>query len=145
MQAGPSSLLIATLALGILVASLAVDALQTRKVWRVGYLSPGAVGVFESFRVALKELGYVEGQNLVIEERLAQEEGQLRELAADLVRLPVDVLVTRDTTAALAAKRVTTSTPIVMVLGSDPVALGLVASLARPGGNVTGVTALTLD
>jgi ABC transporter substrate binding protein len=143
MRVNPiARILTLVLSLG-LVAPLAVEAQHADKVWRIGYLSPGSVGVFESFRLALRQLGYVEGQNLVIESRLAEREEQLPDLAAELVRLPVDVLVTRDTSSALAAKRATTTTPVVMLLGSDPVALGLVTSLARPGGNVTGVTALT--
>jgi putative ABC transport system substrate-binding protein len=123
---------------------LAADAQPSAKVARIGYLS--AVGGAESppaeaFRQGLRELGYVEGHNIAIEFRTA--EGQidrLPALAAELVQLPVDVLVARSTAAAQAAKNTTTTVPIVMVVDADPVATRLVASLARPGGNLTGLT-----
>jgi putative ABC transport system substrate-binding protein len=128
------------LTLALVAAPLAAGAQPAGKVYRVGYLT-AAGGVEEAFRQALRGLGYVEGQNLVIEGRFAQRKlDRLSELAADLVRLNVDVIVTITTPAALAAKKATTTIPIVLGGIARPVELGLVKSLARPGGNVTGVT-----
>ena len=134
-----------TLAGGLFSASRVAEAQQTGKVYRIGYLGPSsatAVSRFtESFRQGLRELGWVEGQNIVIEYRFA--EGQfdrLPDLAAELVRLKVDVIVAIPTPAAVAAKNATATIPIVMVNVGDPVGLGLIASLARPGGNVTGLS-----
>jgi putative ABC transport system substrate-binding protein len=108
-------------------------------VYRVGYLSPAAE-VFEPFRHALRELGYVEGHNLVLEVRLATGHDQLPALAADLVRARVDVIAAVSPAAIQAAKEATTTIPIVMAFtGIDPVQSGFVSSLARPGGNITGV------
>ena len=102
--------------------------------------------LFEAFRKGLRELGYVEGQNLKIESRWAEGHyDRLPGLAADLVRLKVDVIVTYGTPAAQAAKRVTGTIPIVMALIIDPVASGLVRSLARPGGNLTGQSMMSPD
>jgi putative ABC transport system substrate-binding protein len=117
------------------------------KIYRIGYLVTGSAGagegarVSDAFRNSLAELGWSEGRDVVIEYRFA--EGQfdrLSSLAADLVRLNVDVIVALPTPAALAAKRATSAIPIVMVSVGDPVGLGLVASLAKPGGNVTGLS-----
>ena len=95
----------------------------------------------EAFRLGLRALGYVEGENIAIEFRWAEENyDQLAELAANLIRLNVDVVVTYGTPGSLVAKRVTTTIPIVMVHSGDAVAAGIVASLARPGGNLTGMT-----
>jgi putative ABC transport system substrate-binding protein len=102
--------------------------------------------LFEAFRQGLRDLGYTEGQNIAIELRSA--EGQfekLPELAAELVRLPVDVIVTATTPASLAAKQATTTIPIVMAVVVDAVGSGLVASLSRPGGNITGLDLLSAD
>jgi putative ABC transport system substrate-binding protein len=119
-------------------------------VYRVGYLStsssdatdlpaPGANPYLDAFRQGLREHGYVEGQNLAIEYRSTlQGQARIREFAAELVRLPVDVIVA-GAGASVPAKEATETVPIVFVTGGDPVALGLVASLARPGGNVTGL------
>ncbi len=113
------------------------------KVFRVGALG---VGSPELLRQGLRELGYVEGLNLVIESRDAEGKTErFGELAAELVRLKVDVIVASNPAATFAAKRATTSIPIVMVNTPDPVQLGLVVSLARPGGNVTGTTTLSAD
>jgi putative ABC transport system substrate-binding protein len=114
---------------------------------RVGYLilSTAAANarLEEEFRAGLRTLGYVEGENLTIEARYADEAAdRLPELAAELVRLPVDVLVTAATQPALAARQATRDIPIVMATGGDPVANGLVGSLARPGGNITGLTTM---
>ena len=145
MRLNPLWLLV-TLALGFLVASLAVDAQQPGKVARIGYLSPGSPTTFtrfdEAFRQGLRELGYVEGQNIVIEYRWAERRDErLPDLAAELVSLKVDVIVAGGTPAPLAAKHATRTIPIVMSTAGDPIGSGLVASLARPGGNVTGLSA----
>jgi putative ABC transport system substrate-binding protein len=130
----------------ILAVSLAAEAQPTAKVYRIGYLAAGwssgtaYLRPLEAFRQRLRELGWVEGQNVLIEYRFA--EGQLERLpglAEELVRLNVDVIAASPTPAALAAKNATRTIPIVGMSLTEPVAVGLVASLARPGGNVTGV------
>ena len=129
----------------ILATPLAAEAQQAGKVYRVGYLStPTRESVeraLEAFLRALQKLGWVEGQNLIIEYRWAEGKVErLPALAAELVRLKVDVIVAPATSGALAAKKATSTIPIVMIFPTDPVALGLVASLRRPGGNITGTT-----
>jgi putative ABC transport system substrate-binding protein len=132
--------IIAVLLIGILAVPLPAGAQPAGKVYRIGYLTAGG-GVEQSFRDAMRQLGYLEGQNIVIESRFAERKlERLPDLAADLVRHKVDVIVTITTPAAQAAKNATTTIPIVMAGSAQPVELGLVASLARPGGNVTGVT-----
>jgi putative tryptophan/tyrosine transport system substrate-binding protein len=141
---------IITCALGCLcVAPLAPEAQQPTHVHRIGALSgivgttPGRDPFVEAFLEGMRALGYVEGQNLVLEYRpAAGHYERFPDLAAELVRLKVDVIVTQGTPAALAAKDVTTTIPIVMVGVGDPVGSGLVASLARPGGNITGLSLL---
>ena len=119
---------------------------QADKVYRIGYLSLGSPASeatrFDAFRARLAALGYVEGKNLVIETRWLEEGkyDEVAKLAAQLVGLKVDVIVTYATPGVLAAKRVTTTIPIVFASVGDAVASGLVSSLARPGGNVTGTT-----
>jgi putative tryptophan/tyrosine transport system substrate-binding protein len=130
---------------GLLAAPLAAEAQQAGKVYRVGYLTAGSVTanprVLEAFRHGLRDLGWVEGQNIVIEYRSAEGRfDRLPDLAAELVRLKVDVIAAAPTPAALAAKNATGTVPIVGVSLTEPVGLGLIASLARPGGNVTGVS-----
>ena len=99
----------------------------------------------EAFRQELSKLGWIEGKNITIEYRFAEQKPErLPELAADLVRLKVDLIVVTATPPALAAKRATTTIPIVMTSAGDPVGAGLVASLARPGGNVTGFSGLVV-
>jgi len=139
---------IVTLTLSLRAAPLAADAQPAAKVARIGYLSPagGAGSPFaEAFRQGLRELGYVEGQTIALEFRAATGGDQLPALTAELVQLPVDVLVAHSSVAAQAAKNTTTTIPIVMVSSGDPVATGLVASLARPGGNITGLTGLATE
>jgi len=116
-----------------------VEAQQSGKVYRIGYLGPSTV--HKGFRQRLRELGYIEGKNLVIEARLTKGKRELfPEFAAELVNLRVDLILTVGTGATRAAKQATSTIPIVMGNSSaDPVRLGFVASLARPGGNVTGV------
>jgi putative ABC transport system substrate-binding protein len=132
---------------GLLAAPRAVEAQPARKVVRIGYLGYSSPALeqhlVEALRQGLRELGYVESQNLVIEYRSAGGNRQrFPELVADLVGLKVDVIVTLATPAALAARQATTTIPIVVAAMADPVQDGLVASLARPGGNITGSTFL---
>jgi putative ABC transport system substrate-binding protein len=121
------------------------EAQQTKKAPRIGLLAASSVqSASDSFKQGLRDLGYVEGKNIVIEYRYAEgREDRLRDLAAELVRLKVDIIVTGSTVAVRAAKQLTGTIPIVMAGTGDPVATGLVASLARPGGNVTGLSAVS--
>jgi putative tryptophan/tyrosine transport system substrate-binding protein len=127
----------------------AVDAQQTGKIFRIGYLDPGRASgnavLVDAFRQELRKLGWIEGKNITIEYRFAENKGpgRLQELAADLVRLKVDLILISGAGPASAAKSATTTIPIVMVTVPDPVAAGFVASLARPGGNVTGLASLS--
>src|SRR6267142_3676700 len=143
---------ISTMAGGLLTAPLATEAQPREKVPRVGYLSPGSPSEpfrrrrFEAFRQGLRELGYVEGQNIAIESRWAEGKyDRYPALAADLVRLKVDVIVPVGGAATQAAQQATRTIPIVMSVVIDPVGSGLVASLARPGGNVTGLSLMAAD
>jgi ABC-type uncharacterized transport system substrate-binding protein len=128
----------------LLAAPLATAAAQPpEKVPRVGFLGPRTrsdnAGFVDAFLQGLRELGWVEGKTIVIEYRWAEGRSErLPDLAAELVRLKVDVILAGSNAVAVAAKNVTRTIPIVMATGGDPVGLGLVASLARPGGNVTG-------
>jgi putative ABC transport system substrate-binding protein len=133
------------LATFILAAPHAVPAQPVGKVYRVGHLSAGSAAdnpsLLEVFRQGLHELGWVEGQNIGIEYRWAEGRfDRLPDLAAELVRLKVDVIVASPMRGVVAAKNATKTIPIVGISLTDPVGLGLIASLARPGGNVTGVT-----
>jgi len=127
---------------GLLAAPLATEALQA-KVWKLGYLDQGAAArsnpYVDGLKQGLHDLGWVEGRNIVFEVRFAEgKTDQLPGLAAELVRLKMDVIVTSTTPAALAAKRATATIPIVIGFTADPVGSGIVASLAHPGGNITG-------
>ena len=127
-------------AVSLLAAPVVADA-QPTKIRRLGYLGSGSPnsGFHEQARQGLRDLGWVEGQNIAIDYRFADGRfDRLPELTAELVRLKVDLIVAQPTPAALAARNATTSIPIVMINVGDPVGIGLVASLARPGGNVTG-------
>jgi putative tryptophan/tyrosine transport system substrate-binding protein len=128
-------------AFGLLAAPLAAEGQPVGKVYRIGLLRAGEPPNFwiDEFREGLRELGYVEGQNLVIEFRIGPLD-QLPQLAEDLVRSRVDVIVASASSAGMAAKKATTSIPIVFTTLSHPVEIGLIKSLARPGGNITGVT-----
>jgi len=140
--------LISTLAIGLLAGPLPVEAQDAGKVYRIGYLrfgsgSPTTNQRYITFRQGLRELGYVEGQNLVIEYRSAERKRERRPvLAAELVRLKVDVIVTQGAEGLIrAAQGATRTIPIVIVgFRVDPVKAGFVMSLARPGGNITGIT-----
>ena len=129
----------------VLVAvAVIAEAQQPKKVPRIGFLSVTSSGQdprLEAFRQGLREMGYVEGKNFTLEYRSAEGKfDRLPALAAELIRLNVDVIVTQGTPAAAAAKNATSTIPIIVSGGTDPVATGLVSSLARPGGNITGVT-----
>jgi putative ABC transport system substrate-binding protein len=129
----------------VLLAAPRAAAQSAGKVYRVGYLTAGSVTanplVLEAFRQGLRDLGWVEGQNIVIEYRSAEGRlDRLPDLAAELVRLKMDIIAAAPTPAALAARNATGTIPIVGVSLTEPVALGLIASFARPGGNVTGVS-----
>ncbi len=135
-------------ALGLLVVPLAAEAQQPPRVPKIGLLRVGSLpdANVAAFIQGLRDLGYVEGQNIIIEYRWA--EGKLERLpnlASDLVRLKVEVIVTGGLEASLAAKTATRLIPIVAGTSADPVSSGLVASLARPGGNITGLTVINVD
>jgi putative ABC transport system substrate-binding protein len=134
----------------LIFAAPSVAKAQAQKVWRIGYLTFDAAEAANltraAFRERLQELGYVEGQNVEIEMRGA--EGRVERfpaLAAELVRLKVDVVVTGGDPATAAVQKATTSTPVVMIAASDPVSSGFVTSIARPGGNITGLTSQSQD
>ena len=136
------------LAVLLFALCFSAGAQQPKKVPRIGYQSASSSGENneEAFRQGLRELGYVEGQNIVIEWRFAQgKPDQVRRNAAELVRLKVDVIVTGGAADTRAAKEATTTIPIVMTNESDAVGTGFVASLSRPGGNVTGLASLSSE
>ena len=134
-----------------LVAALAAGAQQTRKVYRIGILSPsptpaGPGVTFDILRLGLRDLGYVEGENVRFEYRMSGgHDDRFPELASELVVLKVDVIIAATVPAIRATQEATTTIPVVMILSSDPVRMGLVKSLARPGGNTTGLASLTFD
>ena len=134
-----------TLILSLLTAPFVVEAQPAAHVPRLGLLIPGSASAFasriEAFRHGLRDLGYVEGRNIAIEYRFADGQAdRLPALVADLVRLPVDAIVVDGILTIRAAQHATTTIPIVMAVIGDPVGAGLVASLARPGGNITGLS-----
>ncbi len=135
--------LVVTFALGLLALPLPANAQQPGKVYRIGllYSTSAVVALFtDAFRQGLRELGYVEGKNYVLEIRArGAKTDPLSDLAAELVRLKVDIILTGGFPALRAAKKATSTIPIVIQTGSDPVRRGFVASLAHPGGNITGV------
>jgi putative ABC transport system substrate-binding protein len=136
---------------GAAVWPLAAQAQQVSNLLRIGYLSPGSaspgpLNYYDEFQRELRELGYVDGRNIVIDYRFADGKfDRLPQLAAELVQLNVDVIVSVVTQASLAAKNATRTIPIVIVSVGDPVGAGLVASLARPGANVTGNSSMTIE
>jgi len=136
--------------LSVLAAPLAADAQQAKRLPRIGYLNGGSPSAFEylteAFRQGLRELGYVEGQTITIEYRWAEGKfDRLPDLAAELIRLQVNLIVAVGDPTIHAAKQATSTIPIVMAAVGDPVGRGFVASLARPGGNLTGVSNLAVD
>jgi len=140
-----------TLTLSFLAAPLEADAQPSANLATIGYLSmaggaPGGAPLEESFRQGLQDLGYVEGKTIAIVYRSAEGKPErLPALAAELVQLQVDVIFAQSGQVAEAAKVTTTTIPIVMVSGADPVAIGLVTSLARPGGNITGLSLMSAE
>jgi len=143
--------IIVILALSILVAPFTSEAQQATKVHRIGWLNAGSPTSgpdprLDTFRQGLRDLGYVECENLIIEHRYAEgSDERLRDLAAELVRLPVEVIVAGGSAATRAAQQATRTISIVMASSGDPVGLGFVASLARPGGNITGLSNLVAE
>jgi ABC-type uncharacterized transport system substrate-binding protein len=139
---------IVALAVAFALYGAVADAQQTGKIPRIGYLdnstASGSAVLVDAFRQELSKLGWIEGKNITIEYRFAEQKlERLPELATDLVRLRVDLIVASGGPTPLAAKGATSTIPIVMTSAPDPVGSGLVASLARPGGNVTGLSGLT--
>jgi ABC-type uncharacterized transport system substrate-binding protein len=144
-KAGLSLILIA---LALVVVGATAEAQQAKKVARIGYLAAVSASAnparIEAFRQGLRELGYVEGKNIVIEYRFADGKNErLPGLAAELVGLKVDVIVSGGPAVSRPAKKATATIPIIMTFDNDPVGNGFVASLARPGGNITGLSALS--
>jgi putative ABC transport system substrate-binding protein len=143
--------LILTLVLGILLAPLAAAAQQAGKVYRIGIFGEGAsdpaeARLWQAFRLGLRERGWIEDENILIEYRWAEgNSARLPEIAADSVRLKVDLIVTRGSRHVQPVKKATSSIPIVFLVHADPVGTGHVATLARPGGNITGLALLTTD
>ena len=143
--------LVAILTFALLAAPLAVEAQQPGKVYRVGILGekaadPWEVRLWQAFRLGLRELGWIEGGNILIESRWAEgNSARLPQLAADLVRLKVDLIVTRGSTYVQGARKATSSIPIVFTMHADPVETGHVASLARLGGNITGLAIMSTE
>jgi putative ABC transport system substrate-binding protein len=134
---------IGTLAGGLLTAPLAAGAQQAGKVYRIGYLGSQLFESFNAFRTGLRELGWVEGRNLAIEYRLTEGRNErYSAAAAELAGLKVDLIVTTNSPGTRAAKEATATIPIVMIGPGDPVGAGFVESLARPGGNITGIASL---
>jgi putative ABC transport system substrate-binding protein len=139
---------LASLAAGLLAAPRAAGAQQTGRVYRVGFRDSPAVfaDAIEAFRQGLLELGYVEGRNIAIEYRWAEGKPErMRELAEDLVRLKVDVIMAPSSIYTGAAKRATSTIPIIFMSHADPLGTGHVKSLARPGGNATGLTIMMTE
>ena len=132
----------------LLAPCSAVEAQQPTKVPRIGFLdsstAAGSEVLWEAFRQEMSKLGWIGTKNIAFEYRFAEQKNErLPELAADLVRLKVDLIVVTSVVPALAAKKATTTIPIVMTTSTDPVGAGLVVSLARPGGNITGNSGLS--
>jgi len=139
-------LLLAIGAVAFVLLAAPVGALQIGKIPRIGFLSSTPSGISEGFREGLKELGHIEGRNIIVEWRWTDGKAERSSgLAAELVRLNPDLIVTTSSQPTAAVKAVTETIPLVFVSVADPVGTGLVASLARPGGNVTGLAALAAE
>jgi len=139
-----------TLCVTLFALCSSAAAQQTGKIFRIGFLDGSTAsanaGLVEVFRQELSKLGWIEGKNIAIEYRFAEQRNErLPELAAELVRLKVDLIVVTSGPTALVAKKATTTIPIVVANAGDPVGEGLVASLARPGGNVTGLSSMSFE
>src|SRR5258706_3454226 len=144
------SVVFVTLVLAFVMRGAVAEAQQPARILRIGILIPGSASIYsarvEAFRQRLRELGYVEGKNIVIEYRYAEgKPDRLPDLAAELVRLKADVIVAGGGQPALAAKKASATIPIVLANAADPVGTGLVSSLARPGGNITGLILMAPD
>ena len=140
-KAGLSSILIVVVLLAVAVIG---EAQQAEKVFRIGYLGSSGSGPPRAFRQGLRDLGYVESKNIIFEYRTTPvNSARYPDLAAELVRLRVDVIVGEGSGAIRAAKNASATIPIVMAHVNDPIAVGLVASLAHPGGNITGISNLS--
>src|ERR1700730_14008302 len=125
---------------------LAARAQQAGKIWRIGYIVHERLKHFDALFEQLRQLGYVEGQNIIVERRYAQGRAErFEEFAAEMVRLKADVIIVNTTPAALALRNATTTIPIVIPTAIDPVGTGLIASLAHPGGNITGGALLSAE
>src|SRR6516225_7310749 len=136
-----------TFAIGAILAwPLDLRAQQAAKTWRIGFLAHRYETFYDPLFAGLRELGYVEGQNLIVERRFAEGNAErFKEFAAEMVRLNVDAIIVVTTPAAMAAKNETKTIPIVHSAAIDPVGTGLIASLAHPGGNVTGLAVLNAE
>jgi putative ABC transport system substrate-binding protein len=143
------TLLVGAAATRVMLWPLAARAQKPAKVSRIGYLGLGAASAFvvwvEALRAGLRDLGYVEGKNIVIEFRWAERVDQLPELATELVRMNVDIIFAASSTMVEAARQATKTIPIVFANHADPVGVGHVVSLARPGGNITGLSMLLTE
>jgi len=126
----------------LLAVAFIAEAQQAAKIPRIGFMTGNADARAEAFLQALRDLGYIEGKSILVEQRYFTERGQVPALVAELVHLKVDLLVVRAQPTIRAAKQATKTIPIVMVTTQDPVAAGFIDNLARPGGNITGVTTL---
>jgi len=147
-----SKTLVWLLATALLATAYAAEAQQQGKIPRIGFLTsssssdPATALRLDAFRQSLRELGYVEGKNIIIEYRYADGKSErLTELAEELVRLKLDILVVPNDTTARAAKKSTETIPVVMASSGNPIGTGVIASLARPGGNITGLTSYTAE
>src|SRR5262245_29853765 len=147
----PNSLRSILVAVVLLTVGVIAEAQQAKKAARIGYLyngtAAGSAELLDDFRKQMIQLNWIEGKNLTIEYRYAEGKGatRLAELATELVGLKLDVIVVASAGAALAAQKATSTIPIVMVEVGNPVALGIVAGLARPGGNITGLSGFSDD
>ena len=139
-------IVVSVLAVAMLACACVAEAQQPANVRLIGVLGDAPSSFWEAFRQGLRDLGYIEGQSIAIEYRWAEGKYErLPDLAAELVGLKVHLIVTAGVTASRAAKQATKTIPIVMIVGSDPVETGLVASLARPGGNTTGLASINVE
>jgi ABC-type uncharacterized transport system substrate-binding protein len=142
-----SAAVLVLLVLALLVPSRSADTQQPTRIPQIGYVSNGDTGPrSEGFRQGLLDLGYVEGRNIIVEWRFAlRQSDRLPDLIAGLIRLPVDIIIAASTQVTTLARKATNTIPIIMTTVGDPIGSGAIASLARPGGNVTGMTTLQFD